>query len=157
MRNGIQDYEYLWMLEDKIAKIKAGLSKRLSIIEPSRRGMEIASQIVKTMSTYSNDPYILYAAKRQIINELLDLDRAPKLIVQTNPLEHSTVGNDCAIDLYGWAEPGTKIVVQGRELPVSEDGLFMENVRLSRDNTIVIEAEHKKGKKTLVRSFEVLY
>jgi hypothetical protein len=52
MRNGIQDYEYLWMLEDKIAKIKAGLGERLSIIEPSRRGMEIASQIVKTMSTY---------------------------------------------------------------------------------------------------------
>lgn len=157
MRNGIQDYEYLWMLEDKIAKIKAGLSKRLSIIEPSRRGVEIASQVVKTMSTYSKDPYILYAAKRQIINELLDLDRAPKLIVQTNPLEHATVGNDCAIDLYGWAEPGTRIIVHGRELPVSEDGLFMENVRLSRDNTIIIEAEHKKGKKTLVRSFEVLY
>ncbi len=157
MRNGIQDYEYLWMLENKIRNIKAGLSKRLSIIEPSRRGVEIASQIVKTMSTYSKDPYILYAAKRQIINELLDLNKAPKLIVQTNPLEHSTVGNDCAIDLYGWAEPGTKIVVQGRELPVSEDGLFMENVRLSRDNTIVVEAEHKKGKKTLVRSFEVLY
>jgi len=165
MRNGIQDYEYLWMLEDKIAKIKAGLKlrraqssrERLSIIEPSRRGIEIASQIIKTMSTYSKDPYILYAAKRQIINELLDLDRAPKLIVQTNPLEHATVGNDCAIDLYGWAEPGTKIVVQGRELPVSEDGLFMENVRLSRDNTIVIEAEHSRGKKTLVRSFEVLY
>jgi hypothetical protein len=157
MRNGIQDYEYLCMLEDKIAKMKAGLGERLSIIEPSRRPVEIASQVVKTMSTYSKDPYILCAAKRQIINELLDLDRAPKLIVQTNPLEHATVGNDCAIDLYGWAEPGTKIVVHGRELPVSEDGLFMENVRLSRDNTIVIEAEHKKGKKTLVRSFEVLY
>jgi len=157
MRNGIQDYEYFWMLENKIAKMKTGLSERLSIIEPSRRGVEIASQVVKTMSTYSKDPYILYAAKRQIVNELLDLDRAPKLIVQTNPLEHSTVGNDCAIDLYGWAEPGTRIVVNGRELPVSEDGLFMENVRLSRDNTIVVEAEHKKGKKKIVRYFDVLY
>ena len=157
MRNGIQDYEYLWMLEDKIAKIKAGLGERLSIIEPSHRGVEIASQVVKTMNTYSKNPHILYAAKRQIINELLDLDKLPRLIVQTNPLEHAKVGNDCAIDLYGWSESGTKIVVNGRELPVSEDGLFMENVRLSRDNTIVVEAEHKKGKKTIVRSFEVLY
>jgi hypothetical protein len=157
MRNGLQDYEYLWMLEDKIAKIKAGLSERLSIIDPSRRGLEIASQVVRTMSEYTKDPYVLYAAKRQIINELLDLDKAPKLIIQTNPLEHSTVGNDCAIDLYGWAEPGTRIVVHGRELPVSEDGLFMESVHLSRDNTIVVEAEHKEGKKTVARSFEVLY
>ncbi len=92
MRNGIQDYEYLWMLENKIREMKAGLSGRLSIIEPSRRGVEIASQVVKTMSTYSKDPYILYAVKKQIINELLDLNKAPKLIVQTNPLEHSTVG-----------------------------------------------------------------
>jgi len=153
MRNGLQDYEYLWMLENKIRQMKAGLSERLSIIEPSRRGLEIASQVVKTMGTYSRDPRTLYSAKRQIIDELLDLDRAPKLIVQTNPLEHSVVANGCAIDLYGWAESGTKIIVNGRELPVSEDGLFMENVGLSRDNTIVVEAEHEKGKKTIVRSF----
>ena len=55
------------------------------------------------------------------------------------------------------AELGTKIVVQGRELPVSEDGLFMENVRLSRNNTVVIEAEHRAGKKTIIRQFDVLY
>ncbi len=157
MRNGIQDYEYFWMLEDKIRKIKAGLGTRLSIIEPSRRGKEIASQVVKTMDTYTKDPVILYNVKKQIINELLDLDITPQILVQTNPLEHSTVANDSAIDVFGWAEPETKVVINGRELPVSSDGLFMENVHLSRDNTIVVEAEHKKGKKNIVRSFEVLY
>ena len=95
--------------------------------------------------------------KKQVIDELLDLDRSPKLIVQTNPMEHSAVANDCAIDLHGWAEPGTKIRVNGRELPVSQDGLFIENVSLSRDHTIVVEAEHEKGRKKIVRSFEVLY
>jgi hypothetical protein len=40
---------------------------------------------------------------------------------------------------------------------LSDDGLFMENVGLSRDNKIVVEAEHEKGKKKTVRSFEVLY
>ena len=157
MRNGIQDYEYFWMLENKIRKHKAGLGERLSIIDPSRRGVEIASRVVKTMSDYSKDPHALYAAKKQIIDELLDLDRPPRLLVQTNPPEHTTVGNDCAIDLYGWAQSGTRIIVQGRELPVSEDGLFMENVRLSRNNTIVIEAEHRAGHKTIIRQFEVLY
>jgi hypothetical protein len=157
MRNGIQDYEYFWMLEDKIRKVKAGLSERLSIIEPSRRGMEIASQVVKTMDTYNKNPDTLYNVKKQIINELLDLDIAPQILVQTNPLEYSTVANDSAIDVFGWAEPDTKVIVNGRELTIPSDGLFMENVHLSRDNTIVVEAEHKKGKKTIVRSFEVLY
>ena len=157
MRNGIQDYEYFWMLEDKIARIRAGLGENLSLIDPSRRGLEIASQVVRTMSDFSRDPQALYAAKKQVIEELLDLDKSPKLIVQTNPIEHSAVANDCAIDLHGWAEPGTKIRVNGRELPVSQDGLFMENVSLSRDHTIVVESEHEKGSKKIVRSFEVLY
>ena len=157
MRNGIQDYEYLWMLEDKIRKITAGLGERLSIIEPSRRGVEIASRIVKTMDTYDKNPDTLYDVKKQVIDELLDLDIAPRIIVQTNPLEHSTAANDCAIDVFGWAQPETKIAINGRSLPLSDDGLFMENVSLSRDNTIVVEAEHKKGKKKIVRSFEILY
>jgi hypothetical protein len=157
MRNGIQDYEYFWILENKIAQIKAGLGDNFSMIDPSRRGVEIASRVVRTMSDFSREPQVLYAAKKQVIDELLDLDRSPKMIVQTNPIEHSAVANDCAIDLHGWAEPGTKIRVNGRELTVSQDGLFMENVSLSRDHTIVVEAEHEKGSKTIVRSFEVLY
>jgi hypothetical protein len=157
MRNGIQDYEYFWMLEDKIRKIKERYGKRLSIIEASRRGMEIASQVVKSMDNYTKNPVTLYSVKKQIINELLDLDKAPQIIVQTNPLEHSTVANDCAIDVFGWAEPGTRIVVNGRKLSLLDDGLFMENVHLSHEKTIIVEAEHKNGKKNIVRSFEVLY
>ena len=81
---------------------------------------------------------------------------APRVIVQTNPREHTAVGSGCAIDLYGWADPGTKITVGGREIPVAADGLFMENVRLSRDNQIVVEAQNDKDTKMIVRSFEVL-
>jgi hypothetical protein len=38
MRNGIQDYEYLWMLENKIKQVRDTLGEPLStMIEPSRR------------------------------------------------------------------------------------------------------------------------
>lgn len=158
MRNGIQDYEYFWMLENKISKIRETLSERLSkMIEPSRRGIEIASQVVRAMSEYSKDPNVLYRAKRQVIEELLDLDRSPRLIVHTNPLEHTKIANDCAVDVFGWAEPGAKIMVNNRESPVSSDGLFMENVHLAPDNKIVVKAANEKGEKTIVRSFEVMY
>ena len=158
MRNGIQDYEYLWMLEDGMRNLKDKMSERLSgMIEPGRRGIEISSRVVKEFHEYDKDPNALYGARRQIIEELLDLDKSPRVIVQTNPLEHSTIANDCAVDVFGWAEPETKIVVNGTELPVATDGLFMHNVRLSKDNTVVINAEGKNAKKTIVRSFEVLY
>jgi hypothetical protein len=146
------------MLENKISKIRETLSERLSkMIEPSRRGVEIASQVVRTMSEYNKDPNVLYNAKRQVIEELLDLDKSPLLIVQTNPLEHTKMANDCAVDVFGWAEPGTKIVINNRESPLSSDGLFMENVALSRDNTIVVKAANEKGQKSIVRSFKVMY
>jgi len=157
MRNGIEDYEYLWMLEEKIRTMKNARGEQLSMIEPSRRPVEIASQVVKTINDYNRNPDALYAAKKQIINELLDLDKAPRLIVQTEPLEYSTVANDCSISVFGWAEPETKVIINGQKIPLWPEGLFMENVHLSRDNTIVIEAEHKESKKTVVRSFEVLY
>jgi hypothetical protein len=157
MRNGIQDYEYFWMLEDKIRKMIAGHGTHLSIIEPSRRSIEIASQVVKTMDNYSKNPATLYDTKQQIIDEILDLDKTPRIIVQTNPLEHSIVANDCAIDVFGWAESRTEIVVNGRKLYLADDGLFMENVSLSRDQTIVVQAKTKNGQKTIVRSFNVLY
>lgn len=158
MRNGIQDYEYLWMLENKIKQVRDTLGEPLStMIEPSRRPTEIASQVVKTIHQYSKNPAVLYAAKRQIIDELLDLDKSPKVIVQTNPLEHSTIANDCAVDVYGYAEPQTKIVINGKETPVCQDGLFMESTGLSKENTIVVEAQSESGKKTIVRRFQVLY
>jgi hypothetical protein len=158
MRNGIQDYEYLWMLENKIKQVRDTLGEPLStMIEPSRRPTEIASQVVKTIHQYSKNLAVMYAAKRQIIDELLDLDKSPKLIVQTNPLEHSTIANDCAVDVYGYAEPETKILINGKETPVCEDGLFMESTGLSKENTIVVEAQSESGKKTIVRRFQVLY
>ena len=158
MRNGLQDYECLWLLQSRIARISATLSERVSkLIEPSRRGMEIAGQVVDTYTEYTRDPDVLYDAKRQAIEEILDLDRSPRVILQTNPLEHSEVANNCSIDVHGWAEPGTQIKVNGRELSVASDGLFMEQLSPSREGTIVLEAEGSNGQKTIVRRFRLLY
>ena len=158
MRNGIQDYEYLWMLANKIEQIRDTLGEPFStMIEPSRRPVEIATQVVQATHQYSKDPHVLYRAKKQIIEELLALEKSPKLIVQTNPLEHSTIANDCAVDVYGYVEPDAKITINGKDSPVLKEGLFVESARLSKDNTIVIEAENESGKKTMVRTFQVLY
>jgi len=158
MRNGIQDYECLWLLENKIAQIKATLSPRVAeLIEPTRRGVEIASRVVPAYNDYTRDPEVLYAARRQAIEETLSLDQSPRVILQTNPLELSAVANDCAIDIHGWAEPGTSLKVNGRLTPVAPDGLFMAAAPPSQEGTIVLEAKSEKGRKTLVRKFRLLY
>jgi hypothetical protein len=158
MRNGLQDYECLWLLQSRIARMSAELSERVSkLIKPSRRSVEIASRVVDTYTEYTRDPDVLYDARRQAIEEILDLDRSPRVILQTNPLEHSAVANNCSIDVHGWAEPGTQIKVNGRQLSVASDGLFMEQMSPSREGTIVLEAEGSNGQKTIVRKFRLLY
>jgi hypothetical protein len=156
MRNGIQDYECLWLLENRIERIKATFTPRVAqLIQPSRRGIEIASQVVRTYSDYSRDPEVLYAARRQAIEETAGLDVSPRVILQTSPPEHSAVANDCAIDVHGWAESGTRIKINGAETPVAPDGLFLQQAQASRDGTIVLEAENGKARKTLVRKFQL--
>jgi len=154
MRNGIQDYEYFRLLEEKVRQMKKAMTERISaLIDPAQRGVEIAASVVRTTADYSNDPNVLYAAKRQLIDEILGLDQSPRLIVQTTPIEHSRVADGAAIDVHGWVEPGTRITINGTEIPVADDGLFLENIPLSSRRTITVEARSQTAKKQAVRRF----
>lgn len=158
MRNGLQDYECLWLLEDAIAKIKAAQSPRVAeLIQPRQRGIEIASQVVRGYSDYQRDPAVLHAARRQAIEETLALECSPRVIFQTNPYEHEAVPNNSNLDVYGWAEPGTQIKLNGREIPVADDGLFLAEMTASREGKITLEAKRGTAQKTIVRSFRLMY
>ncbi|HPA19702.1 MAG TPA: DUF4091 domain-containing protein [Verrucomicrobiae bacterium] len=157
MRNGLQDHECLCLLEEKTASMRAKLSKRVaSLIDPSRRGIEIASQVVATYHDCTRDPTVLYGAKRQTIEETLDLDRSPRILLQTNPPEHTPVASGCAVDVHGWAEPGTTLTINGATVAVASDGLFLHQASPSRAEQIVVEAQGANAKKTLVRIFPTL-
>jgi hypothetical protein len=157
MRNGIQDYECFRLLEDKIRQLRAGLRPRVAaLLDPAQRGREIAAGVVRAAEDYSNDPNVLYRAKRQLLDEILGLDQAPRLIVQTNPMEHSRVADGTSIDVHGWVEPGTQITINGSAVPVAEDGLFLENVPLSSRRVITVEARGQNAGQQAVRSFRPL-
>lgn len=158
MRGGLQDYECLWLLENAIAGVKAKLAPRVAeLIEPTQRSVEIASQVVPAYDQCQRDPQVLYAARRQAIEETLGLEVAPRVILQTTPLEHSAVANNGHLDVRGWAEPGTTIKINGRATEVAADGLFLEQVPPSREGTITVLAEKGPARKTLVRKFRLRY
>ena len=158
MRGGLQDYECLWLLENATAGIRAKLAPRVAeLIQPAQRGIEIASQVVPAYDQCQRDPQVLYAARRQAIEETLDLEVAPRVILQTTPLEHSAVANNGSIDVRGWAEPGTTIKINGRAAEVAADGLFLEQLAPSPEGTISVQAEKGPARKTLVRKFRLRY
>lgn len=156
MRNGIQDYEYFWMLENKIKILKDSLGSRFAWIDPKQRGKEIVSNVVMGFAEHTDDPQVLYKAKMQVIKELLEFDTSPRIYVQTNPLVNSSFTDGSSVEVFGWTEPGTKIVVNGKELPVSKQGLFLEQFGLTTgDNVIRVQATNGKGSKEIVRNYMI--
>jgi len=156
MRNGIQDYECFWMLENRIRILKDSLGSRFSWIDPRQRSVEITGEAVKNFAERTNDPAVLYKAKEQVINEILKFNDSPEVYVQTNPAAGSELTAGSSIEVYGWTEPGTKITVNRKELPVSENGLFLEQFSLSaRNNKIIVTAFKGDKSKEIVREFIV--
>ncbi|MFC2116270.1 glycoside hydrolase domain-containing protein [Bacteroidota bacterium] len=154
MRNGIQDYEYFWMLENKITALKDSLGSGFSWIDPTQRSKEIADQVVMSLVEHTDDPQMLYQAKREVIIELLEFDASPRIYIQTDPYENSAMTNHSSVGVLGWTEPGTKIVVNGKEIPVSEEGLFLDQFGLSPEgNKIIVQASTPDASREIVRDY----
>ena len=157
MRNGIQDFEYFRMLEKRIAALKDSLGSRVAWIVPTQRSKEIITNVAIGLKEHSVDPEVFYKAKKEVIKELTEFNTSPMIYVQTNPAEHGTVINRSVVELLGWVEPSTKIFVNGNELPVTKDGLFMERYLIFVGDKLEIKARNSKGEKTLTRVFNVTY
>lgn len=156
MRNGIQDYEYLWMLENKTRALKGSLGSRFSWIDPKQRGKEIAAGVVKGFADHTDDPETLLNARDQIVKEILSFDASPGLFVQTNPCEGSVITSGSTVEVLGWTDPGTTIIVNGKELPVSVQGLFLEQFQLTAErNSIIVQSTGPEGKKEIKRTFAI--
>jgi hypothetical protein len=163
MRNGIQDYEYFRMLENKIQVLKDSLGSGFSWIDPKQRGKEIAGEVIKGFADHTDDPVVLNRAKMKLIDELLQFDNSPRIYIQTNPPAGSTLTNHSSVEVLGWTEPGTKIVINGKEIPVSYDGLFLEQfggefidpTKIHLGDKISIQVSGAKGVKVISREFMI--
>ncbi len=156
MRNGIQDYECFWMLENKICSLKDSLGVRFYWIDPKQRSKEIAGKVVIGLSKHTNDPQVLYNARMEVIQELLSFNTSPRLYVQMNPPANSKIESGNMVEIFGWTEPGTKIIANGQEIKVSKQGLFLESMSVSQKrNNIRIQASNSKGSKEIGREYIV--
>jgi hypothetical protein len=156
MRNGIQDYEYLYLLEEKITALKDSLGSGFVWIDPKRTGKEIAGKVVMNLAKHTYDPQILYNAKKQIIRELLEFNTSPKIYFQVNPNVNTILKSGSTVEIYGWTEPGTKITVNDKEFPVNNQGLFLGILDLTTNRHMIkVKAGNSKGSKEIIREFTV--
>ena len=161
MRDGLQDFEYLWLLEKRMSEAKQRLGEDGSWLDPRQRPKELCQRVVQSFYEHTRDPKILLDTRRAVADEIEALDAAPLLVVQTSPSDGSiTPAGPITVNIRGLVTPGAKVTLNGKEvLPqnISPKGCFVE-VRLitAKEPELVISAELDGKHAVAKRAFRVI-
>ena len=158
MRDGLQDYEYLWVLENELLKIKKKIGQDAFWLDPRQRPLELCRQVIWSFYEYTRDPKVMLSTRDAIASEIESLQTEPLLIVQTLPHEGSFVpAGPRNIGIRGLVTPGAKVTLNGKPIQnVRPSGYFLQAYFMSESNpTITITVEHNGKKRTAKRVFKL--
>ena len=168
LREGMEDYEYLWLLESRTRKLRSTLGVDESEFPADGFSREICGRLVRSLTDYETDPDVFYRVRRELAEEILRIGRHPYVLLATNPDPSTGLDTGPAVTkLYGFVEKGATIRVNGSSVPGSsledsdlyvdpETGAFQQKVRLSWTRPdVTIEVERDGEKKVFVRRFQV--
>jgi hypothetical protein len=166
-RDGLEDYEYLWVLGEKMKKLKAHFGKAAEDFDPTRRGKELCNQLITSMHQINYDPVQFRKARAKIAQEIMETDMEPLALVWTFPLAETELTRGSAvIQVYGVTEPGTAVKINTntrggiKGIYVGEDGRFCSTVcfyQKTEDPSILtlnIELSEKNKHRTITRTFK---
>jgi len=159
MRDGLEDYEYLWVLENKISKIKEGIGKEASWLDPRQRPLELCRRVVWSFYEYTRDADVMLDTRNAIAREIEKLTTKPLLIVQTSPPEGTVVpAGPRNIGVRGLVQAGAKVTLNGKPVRnVRPSGYFLQAYFMPANNpTITITVEHNGKKCTAERVFKLI-
>ena len=157
-RDGIEDFEYLRVLEEQLQQMRERAGADGHWIDPRQRSLELCRRVIWSFHDHTRDPQVLLDTRQAIAEEIEALQAEPRLLVQTSPPEGTVVpAGPRAVNVRGWATPGSTVVLNGK--PVSQmrpGGYFCQAVFLG-DNQPRVEvvAEHAGRKRNAVRTFKL--
>ncbi|RKY04907.1 hypothetical protein DRP77_02560 [Candidatus Poribacteria bacterium] len=150
MRDGIEDYEYLVLLESRTREI----IERLGVtgeFDPSRRSRELCRRVVRGFADCGS-ALDLIEARDGIIEEIISIYQRPYAVVETYPMEGSElIPGPIVIEVRGAVEEGAAVKVNGREVAV-RNGRF---VATASGEEVTVEIEKDGMRKVIKRRFFV--
>jgi len=155
-RAGLQDYEYLWVLENRLRNIKNRAGKEAFWLDPRQRPMELCRRVAWSFHGHTRDPRVLLNTRRTIAAEIEALHAQPLLVVQTSPPEGTWIpAGPRVVNVRGLAPPGAQVILNGKEVKnVRESGYFLAAHFLNdKQPKITVEVTHKGKKRTAQRTF----
>ncbi len=156
VRDGIEDYEYLWLLTHRTGRF---LRERDStLIGASERADELARGVVWDFLNYARTNDQIRAARSAIAEEIEALEWRPAVVLATDPPTYEPlVEGPIAVNVRGVVEPGTKVTVGDVEPVVNAKGEFELQVAVDGNDPRIVVSAEKDGQTTRVtRQWSVL-
>jgi hypothetical protein len=157
MRDGLEDYEYLWVLQQRLAALKKRVGDGADWLDPRQRPLELCRRVVTSFYEHTRQGETLLAARREIAGEIGQLRQTPLLYVQTEPPEGTAVPAGLRlINVRGVAEPGATVKINGATIPApAADGTFAAAWFLQGPEIVVESVKDGKTSKA-VRAFRLV-
>ena len=157
MRDGLEDYEYLKLLEEEIVNVKHRLGGKALALPFERRALEICRRAVPSITDYTRDADFLMKVRDDIVKEILEVRSRPLALVLTVPPEWKPiVRGPFMIIVKGVCENGSYVEVQGKQVEV-RDGYFSTYTYPTRDGEIVIKIVKDGQEKIIRRKFKLVF
>jgi hypothetical protein len=159
MRDGLQDFEYLWVLENKLSKIKKKVGHEAFWLDPRQRSLELCRRVVWSFYEYTRNPDVMLNTRNAIALEIEELQIEPLLIIQTSPPEGEIIPSGPRnIGVRGLVQPGAKVTLNGKSIQnVRPSGYFLQAYFMSENNpTITVTVEYNGKTRTAKRTFKLI-
>ncbi len=157
-RDGIQDFEYLRVLEERLRQVKEQIGEDAHWLDPRQRPLELCRRVIWSFHDYTRDPRRMLETRQVIAGEIEALQTEPRLVVQTSPPEGTVVpAGPRAVNLRGLAPPGAKVTVNGQVVANARpSGYFCQAVFLGDNQpTITVAIEHNGRETSTTRTFQL--
>lgn len=158
MREGLEDYEYLWLLEHKTKQVMKNLAVEETRFPFDFRSREICGKLVRSLTDYTTNTEDFYSARKLLASEIIAIDQHPLILLATDPSTNEELVTGPAVTkVYGFVEEGTILTINGNNVIVNTvDGSFIKAVGLTySENILKVEATLKDKSKTFERKFNV--
>jgi hypothetical protein len=134
IRDGMEDYEYLWQLEKRLRSLSRELN--LSDEDIDKMIKRCCEFVAPALNRVPNEPGAIYKMRRRLAEEILLLERGIWLDV---PFDKIFIGNDEKnIRIKGKVLSGKFLQINDQKIRTAEDGTFVFEWHIPQGNETAI-------------------
>jgi len=155
MRDGIEDYECLWLLRARMKEIQRRLGPAAADMDAAEPSDAFCAQIVRSFTDYAKQPERLRAVRQQLQDAIVQATEPPLVMLRLEPRAgHELVAGPISVIVRGIVEQGSTVKVNGQDVSITKQGTFVRQFGTS-SGEIIVDVAGNGGTKRLTRTYTV--